>query len=496
MPIKPAVQPKYRLPTLQVAVIKPNDTKDTVWYTMNDEKVMKDIDFTKFEEAFKLNPVPIKDNKKGFDIKDGVPKQPKVPKLDSLMEHTRLKNVAICKKRLTMPIDDMVFAINALDNSALNLDITELLQRIVPTNEEIKLYREYQFKKKDLNLLTEEDRLMARLSRVERLATKLEIMTFMSTFPEHINTARPRVEAILLASKSTRQAKKFKKILEIILAFGNYMNSSKKGCMYGFKLNSLDSLTMTKASDKRSTILNYIADLVHSDYPELRNFYAELKCIDKGALFSLENIMTDVHELEKGMSLTRKELDARLTVPSVSSHGSQSKQNQNLALKEFVDKSSEMLRKLASDANNAKVAFTDCAEFYGEDAKSVDANTFFAILVRFVASWKNAETENEKRRKVEKAKLLQQANNNYDVAAQNAMNQKKTQAALVNDLTQKIAQRQPNRKKCDPADLKDGTLEELIMGMRDTPYRANDAMRKSVRRNTDRLTSRDFGEDL
>ena len=75
--------------------------------------------------------------------------------------------------------------------------------------------------------------------------------------------------------------------------------------MYGFKLNSLDSLTMTKASDKRSTILNYIADLVHSDYPELRNFYAELKCIDKGALFSLENIMTDVHELEKGMSLTR-----------------------------------------------------------------------------------------------------------------------------------------------------------------------------------------------
>ena len=95
-----------------------------------------------------------------------------------------------------------------------------------------------------------------------------------------------------------------------------------------------------------------------------------------------------------------------MTVPSVSSHGSQSKQNQNLALKEFVDKSSEMLRKLASDANNAKVAFTDCAEFYGEDAKSVDANTFFAILVRFVASWKNAETENEKRRKVEKAKLV------------------------------------------------------------------------------------------
>jgi len=51
------------------------------------------------------------------------------------------------------------------DNSAVNIDITELLQRIVPTPEEVKLYNEYQFHKKDLMKLTEEDRLMARLSR-------------------------------------------------------------------------------------------------------------------------------------------------------------------------------------------------------------------------------------------------------------------------------------------------------------------------------------------
>ena len=40
-----------------VQAIKPNDIKDTVWYTMNDEKIMSEIDFSAFEEAFKLNPV-------------------------------------------------------------------------------------------------------------------------------------------------------------------------------------------------------------------------------------------------------------------------------------------------------------------------------------------------------------------------------------------------------------------------------------------------------
>merc|ERR1712223_1897659 len=58
--LKRQIKTTYRLPTLQLAVLKPNDTKDTFWYTTNDEKIINEIDFTAFEEAFKLNPVPVK----------------------------------------------------------------------------------------------------------------------------------------------------------------------------------------------------------------------------------------------------------------------------------------------------------------------------------------------------------------------------------------------------------------------------------------------------
>jgi hypothetical protein len=44
---------------------------------------------------------------------------------------------------------------------------------------------------------------------------------------------------------------KLRRVLELILAFGNYMNSVKKGPCYGFKLQSLDSLTITKSTDKK-----------------------------------------------------------------------------------------------------------------------------------------------------------------------------------------------------------------------------------------------------
>lgn len=502
--LKRPVKTTYRLPTLQLSVLKPNDTKDTFWYTTNDEKIMNDIDFTDFEEAFKLNPAPIK-NKAGREEVDNTNKAPaiKTPQLKSLMEHTRLKNVAICKRRLKeKPIEETITAVNALDNSVITLDAIELLQRIEPNQEEIKAYREYTFKKQDPNDLTEEDRFMLKLSKVERLPTKLEIMSFMSTYFELLHGIRPRIEAIHLASKATRNAKKFKKILEIILAFGNYMNSSKKGSAYGFKMASLDNLTITKSSDKKTTIVNYLVDVVNSKYPDLKGFEGELRYIEKAAQFSLENVMTDVNELEKGMKLTLRELDARQNDGGANAYKTQ----RNIALKEFCDNANEQLKKLKVDANNAKASFIDCIEHFGEDPKTLDANAFFAILVRFCAGWKAAEADNVKReklRKAQEAQKAQQENNNHNLQENSVNNknnknsassQKNLQHSLIAEFKNKNNSRtKPKLGQIAQDEIKDGTFEQIIMDIKSEPY----CPRRSIRRNTDRLTSRAFdGEEL
>ena len=50
---------------------------------------------------------------------------------------------------------------------------------------------------------------------------------------------------MIAASKSVVSSGHFKKVLEIILAFGNYMNSSRRGGAFGFKLQSLDVVSIT-----------------------------------------------------------------------------------------------------------------------------------------------------------------------------------------------------------------------------------------------------------
>ena len=97
-----------------------------------------------------------------------------------------------------------VRAINALDLKTLSMDTVEVLQRMVPQEQEVKAYRDYNTAGKDVELLTEEDRLMRQFSCVERFGTKLQIMSFMSSFKDNVGVVRPQINSVTMASKSVK----------------------------------------------------------------------------------------------------------------------------------------------------------------------------------------------------------------------------------------------------------------------------------------------------
>lgn len=85
----------------------------------------------------------------------------------------------------------MIKAINNLDLKTLSLENVELLQKMVPTEQELKLYKEFVVEKKNVNLLTEEDKFMLNLTKVERITSKLSIMNYMGNFFDSIHLISP-----------------------------------------------------------------------------------------------------------------------------------------------------------------------------------------------------------------------------------------------------------------------------------------------------------------
>ncbi|XP_011705389.1 PREDICTED: formin-like protein CG32138 isoform X1 [Wasmannia auropunctata] len=418
MTIKRKVQTKYKLPTLNWIALKPNQVRGTIFNELDDDRLHNQIDFSDFEERFKIGMSGHVAN--GNSEIDGLQSFPskrfKKPENVSLLEHTRLRNIAISRRKMEMPVEKVIMAVNALDLKVLSLENVELLQRMVPTDQEIKAYREYIIEKKNVNLLTEEDKFLMQLGKVERISTKLSIMNYIGNFFDNLHLITPQIHAVISASSSVKSSKKLRSVLEIILAFGNYLNSSKRGPAYGFKLQSLDTLLDTKSTDKRMCLLHYIVATIRVKFPELINFESELMYIDKAATVSLENITTDVHELEKGMDLVRKEFELR------------GKEKHNTVLRDFLNNSEEKLRRLKLDARTAGEAFRECIEFFGESPRQADANTFFSLLVRFARAFKTADQENEQRRRLEAA-AAEALNTSEEVIKRNKLNQKKQQSA-------------------------------------------------------------------
>lgn len=59
--------------------------------------------------------------------------------------------------------------------------------------------------------------------------------------------------ALSLASREVVQSRALSQLLEVVLAFGNYMNKGQRGNAFGFKVSSLNKLADTKSSiDKYS----------------------------------------------------------------------------------------------------------------------------------------------------------------------------------------------------------------------------------------------------
>uniref|UniRef100_A0A8C5DC52 Formin-like protein 2 n=1 Tax=Gouania willdenowi TaxID=441366 RepID=A0A8C5DC52_GOUWI len=366
--IKKPIQTKFRMPVLNWVALKPSQINGTVFNDIDDEAILRDLDMGGFEELFKT-----KAQGPAVDLTLSRQKLPqKAPSKVSLLEANRSKNLAITLRKAAQSSEVICRAIHTFDLRTVRVDFVECLTRFLPTEAEVKMLRQYERDRKPLEALSDEDRFMMQFSRIERLSQRMSIMTFMGNFTDNLQMLTPQLHAIIAASVSIKSSQKLKKILEIILALGNYMNSSKRGAVYGFKLQSLDLLLETKSTDRKQTLLHYIANVIQEKYSSVLLFYNELHYVDKAAAVSLENVLCDVKELQRGMELTWREFSV--------SH--------NATLKDFISRNESRLSKLQEDAHIAQDAFEDAVKFFGESSKTMPPSVFFPIFVRFIKAYR------------------------------------------------------------------------------------------------------------
>ncbi|XP_075846716.1 formin-like protein 1 isoform X7 [Microtus pennsylvanicus] len=449
---KKPIQTKFRMPLLNWVALKPNQITGTVFTELNDEKVLQELDMNDFEEQFKT-----RSQGPSLDLSTLKGKAAhKAPTKATLIEANRAKNLAITLRKGNLGADRICQAIETYDLQTLSLDFLELLTRFLPTEYERSLIAKFEKEQRPMEELSEEDRFMLRFSRIQRLPERMNTLTFLGNFPDTAQLLMPQLNAIIAASMSIKSSDKLRQILEIVLAFGNYMNSSKRGAAYGFRLQSLDALLEMKSTDRKQTLLHYLVKVIAEKYPQLTGFHSDLHFLDKAGSVSLDSVLGDVRSLQRGLELTQREFV---------------RQDDCLVLKEFLRTNSPTMDKLLADSKTAQEAYESVVEYFGENPKTTSPSMFFSLFSRFTKAYKKAEQEVEQWKKEAAADT---SGREEPPAPKSPPKARRQQMDLISELKRK-QQKEPLIYESD----RDGAIEDIITVLKTVPFTARTGKRTS-----------------
>ncbi|XP_072273102.1 delphilin-like [Pyxicephalus adspersus] len=199
-----------------------------------------------------------------------------------ILSHKKAYNTAILIAHLKLTHQELRHILATMENERLEPSHIKQLLLYAPDEEEKKMFLAYTG---SLNKLSEPDQFALQMMSVPEYKMRLRSLLFKSTLQEKTEEIRASCECVLKASTELRNSKKLAKILEFVLAMGNYLNDGqpKTNRTTGFKINFLTELNTTKTVDGKSTFLHILAKSLHLHFPELLSFAKDLPTVPLAA---------------------------------------------------------------------------------------------------------------------------------------------------------------------------------------------------------------------
>ena len=331
-------------------IIPSKEIKDTLWDKLDDTKIKINLD--KFEEKFSQVK---KEAKKVVVEKKAPAKKEKKTFLDA--DRTRMMSIVLNKIRIdTLELSD---AIEQYDLKILTPEVCGLLLPILPTDAEVKEVSAFQGD--IMEELAVCDQFVLIISGIAAFKERIKAVIFQYNYKSDYNIIIEEINRIFKVFNVMKEDKNVKRLLEIILALGNYMNGgSFRGGAYGFTLASLTKLADTKSSG--ITFIDYIIKFIYEEIkePKVLDVIKDLKEFDKLQYQSIvesskqmENRWKDVLALKKALAANK---DILLD---------EDKSDKFLA--SFYDDAEGKIKEIKEKVEKIDKDYEGVAKFYGEN---------------------------------------------------------------------------------------------------------------------------------
>lgn len=244
--------------------------------------------------------------------------------------------------------------------------------------------------------------------------SRMRALNSMLNYERDYNDLVHKLEQIDTALDGLEKSDTLRRVFDIILIMGNYMNDTSKQAL-GFKLSSLQRLTFLKDQKNTFSFLHYVEKIVHKNYPDLETFVNDLKATFVASKISIQQLQKDCRLFVR----TVKNIDSSLQNGNLSNPDKFHPEDR--FLKVVLRRLPSARSKAALLDDRAKIVlerFDKVMRYFGEDpnADEFTRNSFFSKFSDFVKGFEKAAKENRE---------MEERNRVYELTMQKYKDEKK-----------------------------------------------------------------------
>ncbi|KAM4531125.1 delphilin [Odontesthes bonariensis] len=297
-----------------------------------------------------------------------------------ILSHKKAYNASILIAHLKLSSGELRQLLMNMTTDRLEPAHIKQLLLYAPDAEEVKKYEEY---RQDPSKLSEPDQFVLQMLSVAEYKTRLQSLLFKCCLQEKTEELRGAYDCIYKASMELKTSKKLAKILEFVLAMGNYLNNSqpKTNKTTGFKINFLTELSTTKTVDGKSTFLHILVKSLCQHFPDVLDFSKDLTMVPLAAKVNQRTITSDLNDIHTNIQDIRS---ACQKMPATA------EDRFAVVMSNFLENSHPAIQSLESLQQRAMEEFSKTASFFGEDGKATNTEAFFCIFAEFTKKFERA----------------------------------------------------------------------------------------------------------
>ncbi|CAE7744750.1 FH13, partial [Symbiodinium microadriaticum] len=215
----------------------------------------------------------------------------------SLLDGKRTQNVSIALARVRVPFEDIRKRIAVMEVTEFTGNQLTSLQECLPCSSEKEILLRYSGPKDSLGVA---EKFMCEMLKLPLADDMMSCMMFQMHFHERLDSLRSNLGVVTGACTELMRSGRLKKVLKVILKVTNQLNAGHEP-VRGIAVDSLLKLRQLKSADRKTSVLQYVFQLLQKHDASCLEFFDELSLLEGAARAPMEGALAEQQALQDGV---------------------------------------------------------------------------------------------------------------------------------------------------------------------------------------------------